>query len=58
MDGGWIGDDFKLLLVAVETHTRWVGKKGERRKGGYDNVSKEKKRGLTDGAHTQIPRES
>lgn len=33
MDGCWIGDEFKLLLVAVETHTKWVGKKSERRRG-------------------------
>jgi len=37
------GDDFKLLLVAVETRDGWREKRVKR--WGYDNVSKEKEEG-------------
>ena len=42
LDGCWIGDDFKLLLVAVETQDEMGGKNGRTKKGVYDNVSKKK----------------
>jgi hypothetical protein len=59
MDGCWIGDDFKLLLVAVETHTRWLGKKGERRRGVMIMYRKKRKEERVNWRHThKIPRES